>query len=318
MKIILLPAAIVIVMIGLNEPQFAYGAALPCSTWRLPDAVGQRLKDALGDLSNAIHSQKWRLVRYYIKANALSWKQIVPLTRSDTNVRRLVRNEYLNAKLLAAVEENDVSQVESLLKEGASVNTRAIDSGSFTPLMIASHCGYLRVAVSLVEAGASVNAKAWEVYGVRGRLVATTALIQAARAGRTVLVRFLIKEGANPNAQSMLIQYAFSKHPVRIQAFTSLIVGAGYPEVVKELVAHGANPNVATVEGVTPLMMASQYGAVGSVRALISAGANVCSEDTRGRPVLSYAESGGATEIISILHQRVKRYCKVRLRRNRN
>jgi hypothetical protein len=61
-------------------------------------------------------------------------------------------------------------------------------------------------------------------------------------------------------------------------------------EIIKLLVAHGADPNTANHLGLTPLMLISAYGNEDATKVLIDAGAAVSSRDASGKTPLDHAQ----------------------------
>ena len=61
---------------------------------------------------------------------------------------------------------------------------------------------------------------------------------------------------------------------------------------VRLLLRHGAKPNVPDPLGVTPLLVAAGYGDVGTVRALVDAGADIRAKDALSRTALDHALRG--------------------------
>jgi len=79
-------------------------------------------------------------------------------------------------------------------------------------------------------------------------------------------------------------------------------IGEGLPEVAKELILAGADPNLADNEGVSPLMVASWYCRDELVSLLLKRGVAVNATDTDGKSALmnaAYVCGGG--KIVSIL-----------------
>src|SRR5207253_9555368 len=101
----------------------------------------------------------------------------------------------------------------------------------------------------------------------------------------------LVEAGANPNA-------------AQINGVTSLMTGArtGELEVVKALVAHGADVRVAMpATGQTALMWATAGGHLDVIRELIVRGADVHVPSTIGSTPLLFAARNGDIEAAKIL-----------------
>jgi serine/threonine protein kinase/ankyrin repeat protein len=77
-------------------------------------------------------------------------------------------------------------------------------------------------------------------------------------------------------------------------------IAAGNLEQVKSLLAKGADANAASADGTTPLMLASETNAP-IVDALLAAGAQVTSMDTRGRSALHRASAAGNEDAMRLL-----------------
>jgi serine/threonine protein kinase len=80
-------------------------------------------------------------------------------------------------------------------------------------------------------------------------------------------------------------------------------VASGKVDVVKSLLAKGANIDEADHDGTTPLMLASEDSA-NMVEALLPAGAHVDSVDARGRSALYRASAAGKVDAIRLLLDR--------------
>lgn len=116
------------------------------------------------------------------------------LLRGGANLNRIV-SETANGQnaLTAAVDEENLILVETLLKAGADVNSKVTGSRSRTPLQLAVEQGNLDIANVLLEHGADVNAPPCERYGA-------TALQFAAIKGYLGIASVLVEKGADPNA----------------------------------------------------------------------------------------------------------------------
>ena len=84
---------------------------------------------------------------------------------------------------------------------------------------------------------------------------------------------------------------------------TALYLAAtgGHEDVVKALLAAGANVAYRGNGGVTPLLWAADYGRDGVVTALLASGADINQEDDSGWTALIHASSSGRTTVVKIL-----------------
>ena len=116
-----------------------------------------------------------------------------------------------------------------------------------------------------------------------------TALIYAAYAGYTQIVKALLDGGANPNQSAD-----------GITALTAAAV-ADHTQIVKALLDGGANPNHAAANGVTALISATSEGHTQIVKALLDGGANPNQARTDGDTALMTAANKGHTQIVKAL-----------------
>ncbi len=178
--------------------------------------------------------------------------------------------------LIAAAQAGDMALLRRLLDAGTPVDAR--DARRRTALLAATHTNRVDAARLLIERGADVNAKddihdsPFLYAGAQGRpeiLLLTlnagadlkstnryggTALIPAAHHGHVETVR-------------ALLQTEIAIDHVNNLGWTALLEavilgdgGAAHTEIVRLLVAHGANVNLADRQGVTPLAHAEQRG----------------------------------------------------------
>jgi ankyrin repeat protein len=118
-----------------------------------------------------------------------------------------------------------------------------------------------------------------------------TALIWAAKAGKTSVVDFLLKMGWDPNTTS-------------IEFFTPLIgaVESGCEDTVITLLKHGADPNRRTVAGYRGVILAAKYGYLSIMKALLDAGADAERKTASGGfTPLMLAAKNGHDAIVNIL-----------------
>ena len=67
------------------------------------------------------------------------------------------------------------------------------------------------------------------------------------------------------------------------------VIYRGRLDLAKSLLEYGADPNIATNHGQTPLMMACRAGYTESVKLILAKGANIAMVDDSGRTALSWA-----------------------------
>jgi ankyrin repeat protein len=195
------------------------------------------------------------------------------------------RNAIGGAKtpLLYATRTGDLATTKLLVEAGADIEQA--DADGVTPLLnailnatVAARPGntteHMDVAHYLIEQGANINVADW--FG-QTPLFAAVDLRNLDVPGPTrdnridrdkafVLIRTLVERGADPNAQIQQVQ------PVRrwvtrlgylswvdVTGQTAFLRAAysGDVSTMKLLVEHGADPNIATFNGTTPLMVAA-------------------------------------------------------------
>ena len=196
--------------------------------------------------------------------------------------------------LMWAVSQRHTGVVQVLIEAGADVHARShirpvltsrswgaafvnpaavsvIDEGGFTPLLFAARGGDLASARLLLAAGADVHDTA---------PAGTSALIVAAHSGHGALGSLLLDKGADANAAGA--GYA----PLHAAVLR------GDADLVRALLAHGANPNARlthgtphdrqgrlfaldmTWTGATPFFLAAKYGLADIMRLLADGGAD--------------------------------------------
>lgn len=193
------------------------------------------------------------------------------------------------AALLAAAQAGDTPRVRALLQAGTPVDPR--DNSGNTPLLLATAQGHTEAALALIAAGADVNLKngmqdsAYLLAGARGELAilrATvdhgadlkstnryggTALIPACERGHVDTVRFLLEAGVDPDHVNRLGWTGL------LEAVLLSDGGPAHQQIIKLLIAHGADVNLPDGDGVTALAHARQRGQEASAALLVAAGA---------------------------------------------
>jgi ankyrin repeat protein len=160
--------------------------------------------------------------------------------------------------LIAAAGQGDAAAVRKLLAEGASIAAR--DGQCRTALLAATHAAPgvgTEAARLLIAAGADLNSTN------RQR---RTALIPAAHPGHVETVRILLTTAIDKN---------HINNPGWTALLEAVILGDGGPahtEIVRQLVAAGADVTIADRDGVTPINHARRRGFAAMAGILAAAG----------------------------------------------
>jgi len=138
---------------------------------------------------------------------------------------------------------------------------------------IASH-GDIAAMNKLLATGFNPNARDAAGY---------TPLIAAARTGNVAMIRLLTSRGADPNLPD-----------AAVNSWTPLLhaVHKAQPGAITALLDAGANANGADSSGTTPLMMAAGYGYTDIVKILLARGANPRLPMRDGVTAIDLARSG--------------------------
>jgi ankyrin repeat protein len=187
----------------------------------------------------------------------------------------------LDIDLLIAAHEGAVEKVQSLLKQGAKVDSR--NEAGDTPLMIAALKGQsLQIVNALLAKGADVNAQNKEK---------DTALIYAASNQEADILQALLAKGAAINQQND-------------NRYSALIMAAAVEyrlACLKALLARGADVEVKDDDGDTPLIKAADHKTADMVKALLAKGANVNAQGQNDETALMRARDK-ATALILLSH----------------
>jgi uncharacterized protein len=209
-----------------------------------------------------------------------------------------VTNEFGATPLAEAVKVTDVRMVKTLLDAGADVESVNLDGE--TALMLAIKTGELPIVEMLIKAGANVNTVEKEHH--------QTPLMYAAAAKKNAgaMVKLLLSKGADVKPRSLSYDWPshISEEP-RVQyhpfgGLTALLYAArdGCYDCVEALIAKGADVNMPTPEGVTPLMIALDNDNNDIAKLLLDHGANPGLWDWYGRTALYIAvdrKDGGSS-----------------------
>jgi len=232
--------------------------------------------------------------------------------------------------LLYAARRGCTACVQILLKAGADKNLT--DPDGVTPLLLATLNFSFDAAALLIQSGADVDR--WDTWG-RSPLYAAVDMNTLPTGGRAdrpsldkttslKLIEILLDAGANPNLQLKLFPPYRALRDDR-GADSLLSVGttplvraakAGDVAAMKLLIAHGADVELPTASGITPLMAAAGNGSAGldtrgrykteeqaiaAVKLLLVAGADVNARDNGGQTALHGAALWGWNDLVRTL-----------------
>ncbi|XP_015377737.1 PREDICTED: ankyrin repeat domain-containing protein 17-like isoform X3 [Diuraphis noxia] len=185
--------------------------------------------------------------------------------------------------LMEAASSGFVEIVRLLLAHGAVVN--ALSSTGNTPLMYACAGGHVDTVKELLNYGANV-----EDHNENGH----TPLMEAASAGHVPVAKILLEHGAGINTHSNEFK----------ESALTLACYKGHLEMVRFLLAAGADQEHKTDEMHTALMEASMDGHVEVARLLLDSGAQVNMPTDSFESPLTLAACGGHVELALLLIDR--------------
>ncbi len=194
--------------------------------------------------------------------------------------------------LLMAVANNNSRQVRELLRQGADPNLDAEDS-LMTPLITAASCASPEITDLLIQAGAKVNQGSYYEYGGDEETTNSAPIRWAAERGNLEIVQSLLRAGANPNAQE--IDSTLNSN-VTYRDITPLLGDPVLP-VLAALLKAGADPNLDTSNGLTPLIAAASYGDYEGCYLLLKAGADRRRKDADGDTAVTAAQKAGQPDL---------------------
>lgn len=225
--------------------------------------------------------------------------------------------------LVFAVRGNDLESVRVLLAAGADVNQ--VTNYGWSPLLVATQNRYYQLAAFLLDHGANPNLPnkgGWSALylAVDNRNIEGGDYpLRKPDMDPLEFIKALIAKGADVNwrvQESTWYRTVFTSQWVHEDGATAFWRAAQSSDltVMKLLLEHGADPNIATNVGVTPLQVAAGIGWVEgityqwskdanleTVKLLLTLGNDPNAHAETGRTALHGAGHKGASEVIQLL-----------------
>jgi ankyrin len=225
--------------------------------------------------------------------------------------------------LVFAVRSNDLESVRILLKAGADINQ--LTNYGWSPLLVATQNRYYQLASFLLDNGADpnlANKGLWTPLYIavdNRNIEGGDYPLRKADMDSLDYIRKLLDKGANVNhriQESTWFRTVFTSQWVHEAGATAFWRAAQSSDlaVMKLLLEHGADPNIATTINVTPLQVAAGIGWVEGVtyewskeanietiKLLLKLGNDPNAQAETGRTALHGAGHKGRAEVIQIL-----------------
>ena len=200
------------------------------------------------------------------------------------------------ALLLAASTTGSIETVRLLVAKGA--DAKAVGASGRTGLIMAANQNDLAMVQYFLEQGVNVNAVD------STDKVGHTALMAAAAQANTAMVKALIQKGADVN-MATTDAASVKNGPLAFKGRTALMMAAPYgsAEMIRLFIDAHANVNARDVAGLTPLMfaVASENQDAEVVKTLLAAGADPKLQSTTGETALDWARKYGNPAILKLL-----------------
>ena len=193
-------------------------------------------------------------------------------------------------KLVRAVKKRDVTAMRMLVEAGADVNYACMDQ--YTPLMTACSTGCRSMVLELLKHGANVNQQITSRDGRKKPSSPTcdTALAVAVRKGDVTIAKDLLAAGADVN-----LSCSVSDGNSACTLGTAIL--AGDPHMMYLLLSHGASTDHCVCYGKLPLQLAISCGNVDVIKELLAFGANP-NATFLDLPALCYVDDAAVAKLL--------------------
>jgi len=241
----------------------------------------------------------------------------------DPPVRGQTKDGGELTALIYAVRSNDVESVKALLDAGADVNQ--VSGYGWSPLLVATQNRYYRLGAFLLDNGADpnlANKGAWTPLYLatdNRNIEGGDYPVRKGDMDHLDFIKLLLAKGANVNARvkdNTESRTVFTDQWLDENGATAFLRASqsGDVTLMKLLLAHGADPNIATTLGITALQVASGIGWVHgityewseaetleAVKLLLELGLDPNSQADTGRTSLMGAAHKGHTAVVQML-----------------
>jgi ankyrin repeat protein len=225
--------------------------------------------------------------------------------------------------IIYAARSNDLESVKVLLAAGVDINQ--VSGYGWSPLLVATQNRYYKLGAWLLDHGANpnlANKGGWmPLYlATDNRNIENGDYpVRKGDMDHLDFIKLLLDKGANVNARvkdSTETRTVFTNQWLDENGATAFLRASQSGDLVlmKLLLAHGADPKINTVLGVTPLQVAAGIGWVEgityewspkqtleAVKFLVDLGLDVNVQANTGRTAMHGAAHKGSTEVVQVL-----------------
>ncbi len=222
-----------------------------------------------------------------------------------------------------AARSNDLESVKVLLAAGVDINQ--VTGYGWSPLLVATQNRYYKLGAYLLDHGADpnlTNKGGWTplYLATDNRNIENGDYpVRKGDMDHLDFIKLLVAKGANVNARikdSTETRTVFTNQWLDENGATAFLRASqsGDVELMKFLLAHGADPKINTVLGVTPLHVAagvgwvegityewSQENTLQAVKMLVDLGLDVNAQADTGRTAMHGAAHKGRSDVVQVL-----------------